>query len=73
VPPDDADMGHITNYRDRIMVEDISAMAKQQVAIKARGYHQGRLMVDAERSWRSEHGTHSFQKLVWEALNGPNY
>ena len=30
-------------------------------------------MVDAEHSWRSEHGTHAFQKLVWEALNGPNY
>ena len=73
VPPDEADMGHIRNYRDGIMVEDISAMAKQQVAAKARGYRQGRLMVDAERSWRSEHGTHSFQKLVWEALNGPNY
>ena len=55
------------------MVEDISAMANQQVAAKARGYQQGRLMVDAERSWRSEHGTHSFQKLIWEALNGPNY
>ena len=73
VPPDEADMGHIKNYRDRIMVEDISAMAKQQVAIRSRGYRQGRLMVDAERSWRSEHGTHSFQKLVWEALNGPNH
>ena len=71
VPPDEADMGHIRNYRDRIMAEDISAMANQQRAIKSRGYRQGRLMVDAERSWRSEHGTHSFQKLVWEALNGP--
>ena len=73
VPPDEADMGHIRNYRDRIMAEDISAMDKQQLAIRSRGYRQGRLMVDAERSWRSEHGTHGFQKLVWEALNGPNY
>ena len=30
-------------------------------------------MVDQERSWRSEHGTHHFDKLLWEALNGPNY
>ena len=30
-------------------------------------------MVDRERSWRSEHGTHHFDKLLWETLNGPNY
>ena len=30
-------------------------------------------MVDKERSWRSEHAVHHFNKLVWEALNGPNY
>ena len=30
-------------------------------------------MVDAENSWRSEHGTHHFEDLVWRALNGDNY
>ena len=72
-PPDAADLGHIANYRDRIMAEDITAMVSQQKGLKARGYVQGRLMVDRERSWRSEHGTHHFQRLVWEALNGDSY
>ena len=30
-------------------------------------------MVDAAHSWRSEHATHHFDKMVWEALNGSNY
>ena len=30
-------------------------------------------MVDRERSWRSEHGTHHFDRLVWEAIHGPHY
>ena len=72
-PPDAADLGHIVNYRDRIMAEDITAMVSQQKGLKARGYVQGRLMVDRERSWRSAHGTHHFQRLVWEALNGDSY
>jgi choline monooxygenase len=72
-PPDAADLGHIRNYRDRIMPEDISAMEKQQLGVHCRGYRQGRLMVDAERTWRSEHGTHHAQRLVWEALNGERY
>ena len=25
---------------------------------------------DAARSWKSEHGTHHFQNLVWRALDG---
>ena len=33
----------------------------------------GRLMIDQDRTWQSEHATHHFNKLVWEALNGPNY
>ncbi|MSP50969.1 MAG: aromatic ring-hydroxylating dioxygenase subunit alpha [Alphaproteobacteria bacterium] len=72
-PPDEADLGHIRNYRDRIMPEDITAMEKQQLGVHCRGYKQGRLMVDVARSWRSEHGTHHFQRMVWEALNGVNY
>ncbi len=68
-PPDEADLGHINNYRYRIMPDDVAAMEKQQLGVRCRGYRQGRLMVDPERSWRSEHGVHHFQKLVWDALN----
>ena len=44
-------------------------MEKVQQGLYARGYTQGRLIVDAERSIRSEHGTHQFDKLVWDALH----
>jgi hypothetical protein len=30
-------------------------------------------MIDPERSWWSEHGTHHFNNLVWTALNGDKY
>ena len=48
-------------------------MELQQMGVRSRGYSQGRLMVGAEHSWRSEHGTHHFDNMVWRALNGANY
>ena len=59
------------NYRDVVMPQDVSAMERQQLGVHARGYTQGRLMVDKERSWRSEHGTHHLDRLVWLAVNRP--
>ena len=60
-------------FRDRIWPEDSPAMTKQQRGMKSRGYQQGRLMVDTDRTWRSEHAVHHFDKQVWEALNGKSY
>ena len=48
-------------------------MEKQQLGVHALGYRQGRLMVDKDRSWWSEHGVHHFDNLVWRALNGDRY
>ena len=72
-PPTAYDYGHMDSYRDVTWPQDRKAMEMQAVGVKARGYTQGRLMVDAEHSWRSEHGTHHFQNLVWQALNGDRY
>lgn len=72
-PPTEQDLAHMNQYRDVSWPQDRKAMEMQARGIKARGYRQGRLMVDRERSWRSEHGTHHFQNLVWQALNGANY
>jgi carnitine monooxygenase subunit len=72
-PPTAFDLGHMDFYRDVVWPQDREAMEKQGRGIRSRGYRQGRLMVDREHSWRSEHGTHHFQNLVWRALNGPNY
>ncbi|MEZ5737117.1 MAG: aromatic ring-hydroxylating dioxygenase subunit alpha [Novosphingobium sp.] len=72
-PPTKYDLGHMDSYRDVAWPQDKKAMEMQAIGVKSRGYVQGRLMVDAEHSWRSEHGTHHFQNLVWKALHGDSY
>jgi choline monooxygenase len=72
-PPTQYDLGHMDSYRDVTWPQDRKAMEMQAAGVRSRGYTQGRLMVDAEHSWRSEHGTHHFQNLVWQALNGDKY
>ncbi|MDA0262025.1 MAG: aromatic ring-hydroxylating dioxygenase subunit alpha [Proteobacteria bacterium] len=69
-PPTAADIANFDYIRDVLDPQDIRAMEQQQIGVRSRGYTQGRLMVDAERSWRSEHGTHHFDRMVWRALNG---
>ncbi len=72
-PPSRDDADNIDRFANVVNPQDIDPMEKQQLGLHARGYEMGRLMVDKERSWRSEHAVHHFNKLVWEALNGPNY
>jgi choline monooxygenase len=72
-PPSAINVAQMNMHRDVIVPQDRAAMEKQQLGVHARGYRQGRLMVDKERSWRSEHGVHHFDKMVWEALNGNKY
>jgi choline monooxygenase len=49
--------------------EDVGVVEGVQKAIHARGYQEGRLMVDKQHSWRSEGGVHHFNKLVWDSLH----
>ena len=72
-PPSAGETAIMDYFRDLVQPQDIGAMEGQQLGIHARGYKLGRLMVDAERSWRSEHIVHLFDNLVWTSLNGPNY
>jgi choline monooxygenase len=72
-PPTAFELAQMDNHMNVAAPQDREAMEKQMVGIKARGYRQGRLMVDAEHSWRSEHGVHFFDDLVWKALNGDAY
>ena len=72
-PPQAGEVEMMDYFSGVLQRQDIDTMEKQQLGVHARGYTQGRLMVDRERSWRSEHGTHHFDKLLWETLNGPNY
>ena len=72
-PPTAADIANFDYIRDVLDPQDIDAMEAQQMGVRSRGYSQGRLMVDPQRSWRSEHGTHHFDNMVWRALNGAVY
>ena len=67
------DIECMNNYRDSILPQDVPAMEKQQLGVKCRGYKQGRLMCDADLTWRTEHGTHFVDHMTWKALNGDNY
>ena len=64
------DIANADNFRDNIQAQDLSAVESQQRTIRSRGFTQGRLMVDRERTWASEHGVHHFNRLCWEAVNG---
>ena len=72
-PPTKGEVELMDYFTHVLQRQDITSMENQQLGVHCRGYSQGRLMVDDERSWRSEHGTHHFDKLLWEAVNGPNY
>ena len=67
------DIDYNLTFANQINPQDIAPMESQQLGLRSRGYSMGRLMVDQERSWISEHATHHFNKQVWEALNGANY
>jgi len=51
--------------------EDVSLVEDVQRGLHSLGYHQGRFMVDDERSEISEHAVHHFQNLVAESLERP--
>ena len=71
--PSEESVHQMDTLRDFVFPQDTAAMERQQVGVRSRGYKQGRLMVDKSHSWRSEHATHHFDKMVWEALNGSSY
>jgi hypothetical protein len=53
---------------DVVNGEDIFLVEGVQKAIHARGFKEGRYMVDEPSSYRSEHGVHHFARLVWNSL-----
>lgn len=57
------------DYVDKVLQpEDIGLVESVQRGLHSRGYSQGRLMVDAARSFNSEHGLHHFHELVLKKL-----
>ena len=69
-PPTAENVRTMNAARDVIWPQDTRAMALQQLGVHSRGYRQGRLMVDRARTYRSEHTTHHFDAMVWDAVTG---
>ena len=66
--PSEAEWAAI-NYVDKVLQpEDIGLVESVQRGLHSRGYHQGRFMVDRDRSYNSEHGLHHFHSLVLGSL-----
>jgi carnitine monooxygenase subunit len=56
-------------YIDEVLQpEDIGLVESVQRGLHSKGYSQGRLMVDKDRTFNSEHGLHHFHSLVLERL-----
>lgn len=72
-PPSESDVSQMDYYMDLVWPQDREAILRQAQGVRTRGYRRGRYMVDAAHSWWSEQGTHHFNNLVWQALNGSKY
>jgi len=51
-----------------LMPEDVALCESVQRGLRSRGYSQGPIIVDRERSGRSEHAIHHFHRMVQKAL-----
>ncbi len=58
----------LTYFNDVLGPEDVDLVESVQRGLKSRGYHQGRFVIDAERSHTSEHAVHHFHALVMSSL-----
>lgn len=55
-------------FEDVLGPEDVELVEDVQVGLQSLGYHQGRIMVDPQRSEISEHALHHFQNLVMSQM-----
>ncbi|MEM9330573.1 MAG: SRPBCC family protein [Pseudomonadota bacterium] len=54
---------------DVLVPEDISLCESVQKGLKSKGYSQGPMIVDPDRTGRGEHAIHHFHRLVQKALS----
>jgi choline monooxygenase len=69
-PPTAKEKEVVKFHSDVVNEQDIAIIHAVQRGVKSLGFGQGRFVVDDYDSWRSEHGIHQFERMVWEALNG---
>ena len=53
---------------DVLVPEDIALCESVQRGLKSKGYSQGPMIVDPDRTGRGEHAIHHFHRLVQKAL-----
>ncbi len=58
----------VIDFIDVVRREDFPLVENVQKGLRSRGYRQGRFIVDAERSYISEHAVHALQLKVLRAL-----
>ncbi|MGH6931860.1 MAG: aromatic ring-hydroxylating oxygenase subunit alpha [Dongiaceae bacterium] len=68
--PSDCEQQAIKYFDEVLQPEDIGLVESVQRGLHSRGYHQGRFVVDRDRTSVSEHGVHHFHGLVLQALGG---
>lgn len=66
LPPAEESLRQMNALRDIVFPQDTAAIASQQNGVRCMGYRGGRLMVDKERSYLSEHTTHWFDQKIWQ-------
>ena len=54
---------------DVLVPEDIDLCESVQRGLKSKGYTQGPLIIDDERTGRGEHALHHFHRLVQKAIS----
>ncbi len=67
-PMTETELKALDYFQDVLGPEDVSLVEDVQQGLHSQGYHQGRFMVDEDRSAISEHAVHHFQKLVAKSL-----
>jgi len=67
-PTGEFDKARADYSADVLVPEDIALCESVQRGLKSKGYSQGPLIVDDERSGRGEHALHHFHRLVQKSL-----
>ncbi len=58
----------VVDFVHSVRLEDIPLCESVQKGLHSRGYDRGKLVIDADRSYMSEHGVYDFQQKLVKAL-----
>lgn len=64
----DTEKASMDYFEDVLGPEDVGLVESVQQGLRSYGYHQGRFVIDSNRTHTSEHAVHHFHSLVMKAL-----